>query len=69
MNKEYSYASRSFRDHKWDDEEFGIAEFLFDEPSAVSVLLSEKAIYRVVIDFYSNMAISSDFTEVCLCLQ
>lgn len=22
------------RDHKWDDEEFGIAEFLFDEPSA-----------------------------------
>lgn len=52
MNKEYSYASRSFRDHKWDDEEFGIAEFLFDEPSAVSVL--EPALRHEIIGCYAQ---------------
>lgn len=50
-----------YREQQWNDEEFGIAEFLFDEPSPVSISKC----------FYSKLAYTIQFSfvfiVVCLC--
>lgn len=40
-----------YREHQWNDEEFGIAEFLFDEPSPVSIskcFLQQACLYNSI---------------------
>lgn len=51
-----------YREHQWNDEEFGIAEFLFDEPSPVSMIKRFYTYHAYIILF------SSVFIVVCLCL-